>query len=216
MQSFHAYYFLTRCGQYGVMLEKPYPQLRQANLTDATMIAHLMNLVSDGATELSLSRRAANDETWLDVARRDIADADNQICYKNAIMADLGGDVAGMMILNWLASDTPPFDLATLSDEERPANELVAQVTGSLLIRELVVFERFRRLGIASAFLELAASYAKSNKIPALSLTVHGENANAITLYRRNGFVKKDERSILAHETWAFGSKLWLMVKKLN
>jgi ribosomal protein S18 acetylase RimI-like enzyme len=191
-------------------------QLRQADLTDASMIAHLMNMVSGGALAIKFGRDADNDETWLDVARQTISRTDSELSYTNCIVYEINGDVAGMMLLNWLGAEMPEIDFSQIEEEARPANELIAQVPNTLLIRELGVLEKYRRRGVAEALLKLAQDYARSKNIPALSLTVHETSSNARRLYTKIGFEPVNARAILKHEIWDVGSQLYLMVKHLN
>ncbi len=190
--------------------------LRRAELPDAPVLAHLMNMVSGGALAKKFSRDAAFNEGWLDVARREIGSLTRELSYVNCIVYELNGDVAGMVLLNWLSVDAPVLNLETIELEARPVNELVAQVPGSLLIRELGVFEKYRRRGIAEAFLDLAEGYARSKEILKLSLTVHETSVAALRLYERFGFTLRDMRIIEQHDAWAVGSKLYLMVKELG
>ncbi len=188
-------------------------QLRRADLTDASMLAHLMNMVSGGALASKFGIQASYTETWLDVARRSIGQTDTELSYVNCIVYEINGDIAGMVLLNWLGKDVPELDFATIDEESRPANQLIATVPGSLLIRELGVFEQHRKKGIAQSFLNLAENFARSKFIEKLSLTVHETNTNAIKLYERFGFELIDSRPILKHDFWGIGSKLLLMTK---
>jgi ribosomal protein S18 acetylase RimI-like enzyme len=191
-------------------------QLRRADLTDASMLAHLMNMVSGGALAIKFGREAIHDETWLDVARQTISRIDSELSYTQCIVYEVNGDIAGMMLLNWLGTELPEIDFSQIDEEARPANQLVAQVLGTLLIRELGVLEKYRRTGVAKALLQLAEDYARSKNIPALSLTVHETSVNALRLYDKNGFEPINARAILKHEIWDVGSQLYLMVKHLN
>ncbi len=198
------------------MMNQSKLQLRRADLTDASTLAHIMNMVSSGALAIKFGLDAALDETWLDVARRQVSRTDSELSYSNCIVCEINGDIAGMMLLNWLSADLPTIDFSQLDEEARPANELIVLVPGTLLIRELGVLEKYRRKGVAEALLTLAENYARSKNIAALSLTVHETSINALRLYDKNGFEPVNARPILKHEIWDVGSQLYLMVKKLN
>ncbi len=182
---------------------------------DASVLAHLINMISEGAFATRLGIDADINETWLDVARKTISQPDSEISYSNCIVYEINGDIAGMVMLNWLSSDMPVLNLAQITEEERPANELIVQAPGSLLIRELGVFEKYRKQGVAKAFLQLAEGYARSKSIPVLSLTVHETSGAALALYEKSGFKLIDSRQISRHSTWATGSRLYLMCKQL-
>lgn len=190
-------------------------QLRRADLTDASVLAHLMNMISEGALALKFGAEADIDETWLDVARRSISQTTSELSYTNCIVYETDGDIAGMMLLNWLSTDMPEIDISEIDDDARPANELVMLAPGSLLIRELGVFEKYRQQGIAKAFLELAENYAQSKSIKMLSLTVHETSTAALAVYQKYGFEFINARPILQHASWAIGSKLYLMCKQV-
>ena len=189
--------------------------LRRADLTDASVLAHLMNMVSEGELALKFGADADIDETWLNVARKLISQTTSELSYTNCIVYEIDGDVAGMMLLNWLSSHMPEIDVSQIDEDARPANELVMLVSGSLLIRELGVFEKYRKQGIAKAFLQLAEGYAKSKSIPMLSLTVHETSTAALAAYQNYGFEFVNFRPILEHSSWAKGSKLFLMCKQM-
>ncbi len=83
----------------------------------------------DARVELGGIRRAwerarAPHETWRDRGRREIADAQGEIGFTRFIVADAGGRIAGMILLN-LVGDTAGFDPSLAAPEERGALELI-------------------------------------------------------------------------------------------
>ncbi len=197
------------------MKKQQVSQLRRADLTDASVLAHLMNMVSEGTLAEKFGADAGIGETWLDVARKSISQTDSELSYTNCIVYEINGDIAGMVLLNWLSAHMPDLDLNQIEEQERPANELIMQVPGSLLIRELGVFEKYRRKGIAKAFLELAEGYARSKSISKLSLTVHETSIAALAAYEKSGFEFIDSRPISKNGKWNTGSRLYLMCKQV-
>ncbi len=78
---------------------------------------------------------------------------------------------------------------------ERSTRELVALVLGSRVstqsghITQLCVHPRYRRLGLARALLSIAATCFFRQGVNEISLTVTEANANAIDLYRGEGYL---------------------------
>lgn len=164
-------------------------------MADAATLARLLHISSAGLLEADYAARARPGEGWHAVATRDIARPGVDLSYDQAVIATLGGQVAGAIFLTECIFDSLPAE-----DMAQPAVAAYARLmqvaSGSLVIRELATFPHARRKGIATALLGLAAEHARHRAMPALSLTVRRENTEARRLYDREGFVVAAEGAV--------------------
>ena len=70
--------------------------------------------------------------------------------------------------------------------------------------------------GIGTQLLTQAQQLAKSQQLPALSLHAWADNARAIALFERFGFVAKETLSIPSHPRLPHEGGMVLFVKTLN
>lgn len=101
------------------------------------------------------------------------------------------------------------FPASLLREQTMPSNlsareihlwpRTVLQDFGSYCLNSLAVFPLYRRCGIASQLIEKACQQAISEGFESLSLHVWADNAAAIRLYRRKGFVEVERAMIPWH-----------------
>ena len=164
------------------------PPLRRARKDDAETLARLIDLAGEGMPSHLWAEVAQDGETPLAVGIRRTARDEGGFSYRHAVVADVGGSVAGMLIGYRQPDPYDAGDLAAVPDVVRPLIELEAEAPGSWYINALAVFPNHWGHGIGSALLTQADGLAAAAGAATLSLIVAGRNTGAFRLYGRCGF----------------------------
>ena len=144
---------------------------------------------------------------------------DNILSYKYMQVASLGERVVAMMSVFPSEQRT----LSPLLKEHVPADRLdhlmpffESTYDNSLYLNLLSVVPSHQNQGIGTQLLTQAQQLAESQQLPALSLHVWADNARAIKLFERFGFVAKETLSIASHPRLPHEGGMVLFVKTLN
>ena len=135
--------------------------------------------------------------------------------YRNAIVAEVGGEIAACLV-GYRLDD--PYDLGDLEDIPplvRPLVLLEAKAPGSWYVNVLATFPEFRRQGIGMELLGIAEEKAREEGAHALSVIVAGENEPAARLYAAAGYEALATVPIVAFPGCPHGGDWLLMVKPL-
>ena len=159
--------------------------IRPAHIADCSDLAILDNAAGHGLPlwlwHGAVTRgKAADALEW----GRDRYRDDSQPCnWRNARLADLDGETAGMAVGYALPSGVPaPSDADPVL---RPVLALFARAAGTWLLDALAVFSRFRRRGTARLLLRDQIALAGDQPV---SLVVADDNLRAIGLYESEAF----------------------------
>jgi ribosomal protein S18 acetylase RimI-like enzyme len=185
---------------------------RSANHGDLGILLDLMMVSSWGGIRNAWERVKAPHETWRDRGLAELADVQCEIGYTRFVVAELGGKVGAMVLLNVLG-DTSTLDPTQEPPEQAGAVALIQKARDSVFVRELAVADWMRGRGIARSFLDLAERVALANGRQRVTLIVNDANAPAHKLYHSTGFVMVDSRPSLGHPAFDDGSMLLLMAK---
>jgi ribosomal protein S18 acetylase RimI-like enzyme len=190
------------------------PKLRMAAETDMRMIATLMDLSSAGGMAFAWARIATKDQDWRDVAIEDMLALDGDLSLKNIILVEVGGQVAGMAVLNGLSDDFTCVDDDMLPAESRPLYAILKAAPGCLLVREIAVFPRFRGQGCGNALMVGAHAVAEGKGMPGMALNVHESNLGARKLYESHGFTPVSACPAVCHPAYA-PTSMWITMKRM-
>jgi len=148
----------------------------------------LVDIAGEGMPAHMWSTLAAPGQSILEVGRERATRETGGFSWKNAVIADVGGEVAGCLV-GYRLDD--PYDLSALAEmppNVQPLIKLEAKAPGSWYVNVLATFPEFRRLGIATKLLEIAESKGREANARALSVIVGGWNETATRRYRRAGY----------------------------
>ena len=109
-------------------------------------------------------------------------------CLKHALVCELGGQIAGMMLGYRLSCQGESSKLAGLCQSLKPLCSLEARLPGSFYVNTLAVNPRHRNHGLGAVLLDAAERKAKKARCSCLLLEVAEENAGALRFYERHGF----------------------------
>jgi ribosomal protein S18 acetylase RimI-like enzyme len=175
----------------------------------------LVDIAGEGLPAYLWSTLKAPGQSILEVGRDRAAREEGGFSYRNAIVAEVGGEVAACLV-GYRLDD--PYDLGGLEQIPplvRPLVMLEAKAPGSWYVNVLATFPEFRRRGLGMALLRLAEEKASEAGAPALSVIVAGENEPAARLYKAAGYQTRAAEPIFAYPGCQHGGDWVLMVKPL-
>jgi len=190
---------------------------RRAVAEDAGALAELVNFASEGLAFHVWDRIKEAGETPWDIGRRRAAREEGAFSYRNAVVAEIGGEGAACLV-GYRLDD--PYDvdgsLAETPEIVRPLVRLEAKAPGSWYVNVLATFPEFRRKGIGARLLAIAEEKAREERAPALSVIVAGWNEPAARLYARAGYSTLAREPALPFPGCPHEGDWVLMVKSLT
>lgn len=177
--------------------------IRQATIEDSAFIAQAI-LLALGMNLDNLEEESNWGDDSLILFENLAKRGDSQYSYKNTLVCEVAGEIAGVLIA---------YDGAMLSPlREALFNEIermnLASITGlgdetepgEYYIDSLTVFEEFRCKGVATNLINRAVEEARKRNIQKVGLLVDKENPNAAKLYTKLGFKYVKDKMFLGHE----------------
>jgi ribosomal protein S18 acetylase RimI-like enzyme len=192
----------------------PGPTFRPASRADACVLAVLVDIAGEGAPNWFWRSLAAPGQSALEVGRDRARREEGGFSYRHAMLAEIGGEIAGSLI-GYPLDD--PYDLTGLDAMPPVAQPLVrleAQAPGSWYINVLATFPEFRGQGIGTALLGVAEAKGREAGANTMSIIVGSWNEGATRLYERAGYaIVASEHAILPPEAPHAGD--WLLMTRL-
>ncbi|MBD2461393.1 N-acetyltransferase [Oscillatoria sp. FACHB-1407] len=201
------------------------PTFRPATLDDCDTIAQLFQIASDGVCDYiwSTLREEYPGLTPLEIGAQRYANPDNPFGYKNCVLAEQDGAIAGMMVT--FATDpaeeaSQPDQPESLAESDRPTEEPAApdilapyslEAPNTWYICALALFPAFRGQGTGTQFLKLAHQQAVNRGFSSLSLLCFEQNVGALRLYLSHGFQVIDRTPVVPHPLIHYTGDLLLM-----
>jgi len=187
---------------------------RPAEKGESRTIASLYSMSSDGVADYLWTTLAGEGEDILDVGDRRYSREDTPFSYKNCVIAEPGGRIAGMIA----SFPMPEPEENTTHAEPDPVLEPYGKLEryNSYYIAGMAVFPEYRGKGIGTKFLEIAAGKALRLGLPELSLIVFEQNEGAKRLYERHGFNEIAREAVVPHELIHYSGYALLMVKDIG
>jgi len=182
--------------------------------SECRTIARLYSMSSDGVADYLWTTLAGEGEALLDVGKRRYSREDTPFSYKNCVIAEPEGRIAGMIA----AFPMPGPEENTRYAESDPVLAPYSKLEryNSYYIAGMAVFPEYRGKGIGATFLEIAAGTALRLGLPQLSLIVFEQNEGATRLYERHGFYEVAREAVVPHELIHYTGHALLMVKDIG
>jgi ribosomal protein S18 acetylase RimI-like enzyme len=195
--------------EFRIMMLKP--PFRRAQKEDCYRIAELFSMSSGGVADYVWSTLDYPGLTILEIGEQRYAREDTDFSYRNCVVADIDGDVAGMLVSFQIAEDqaAAPQPPGAGPDVLAPYRNL--EVPGSYYICGLALLPQYQSQGLGGRFLEIAKGLARERGCPELSLLVFEQNIGAVRLYERQGFKVIDRRPVVPHELIRYTGDVLLM-----
>src|SRR3990170_2760976 len=132
---------------------QPAPTFRPATKADASALAVLVDIAGEGMPAYMWSTLKAPGQSVLEFGRERAARETGGFSWRNAVVAEVDGEVAASLV-GYRLDD--PYDLGALAETPpivQPLVRLEARAPGSWYVNVLATFPEFRGLGIATALL---------------------------------------------------------------
>ena len=187
--------------------------LRAARKDDARALAELIDIAGEGFGTYLWSQAAGPGETALDVGMRRAQRDEGGFSYRNATVAEIDGNIAGLLLGYRLADPYDTGDLERLPALVRPLVELESVAPASWYVNALAAFPEFRNKGLGTRLLAEAERIARKAKAPSLSIIVAEANEGAKRLYLRIGYAEAARRRLVPFPGLPHGGD-WLLLTK--
>jgi ribosomal protein S18 acetylase RimI-like enzyme len=189
----------------------PGATFRPATREDSRKIAELFGIASGGVAEYLWSTLVTEYPGLapIEIGARRYAREEGAFSYKNCTVAELGGEVVGM--LHAFPMEEPEQEEA--GEDVDPILEPYSrlEVPGSYYVSAMAVFPKHQGKGLGKRMLEIATEQARDRGYQQVSLLVFGQNEGAVELYRRNGFRVVDRAPVVPHEFIRYTGEVLLM-----
>lgn len=164
------------------------PIIRPAMLADASALAVLVDIAGEGMPAFMWGTLKSPGQSLLEFGRERAAGETGGFSYRNAIVAEIDGEIAASLV-GYRLDD--PYELGVLAETPeivRPLVRLEAKAPGSWYVNVLATFPEFRRMGIGARLLAVAEGKAREQGAASLSVIVGSWNEPAARLYGSAGY----------------------------
>lgn len=175
----------------------PNVNIRPARKEECATIARLYSMASDGVANYIWSQLAKEGEDLLDVGTRRYAREGVEFSYQNCWMAELDGQVVGMLSAFPMDADPEAAESEDMDPILRPYAKL--EEDRSFYICSIALDAHVRGKGIGAALLAQAEELARERRFAKTSLIVVEGNEVARRLYETRGYQAVAREAIVPH-----------------
>lgn len=193
---------------------------RNATKHDARHIAELITTSSDGVAVIEWQTEAdkRGNCSALVIGTETYQKADGNYSYKNCLVAEIDGQVAGMLLAFAMPDDCVPRTQKTrptASNDNVFAPYMYLEEPHSWYICGVAAYPEYRGQGIGSHFMQRAEQQARENGLNKLSLIVFEQKPQVVNFYKRLGYQIIDQAPVVPHPLIPFTGNALLMVKSV-
>ena len=183
--------------------------LRQAAQADASHIAALVNLSAQGLPSTLWAAQADFRQDPMEVGRDIARREDNVLSWRNGVIAEVQGRVAGLVMSYLIAPEPVVIDSGT-HPVYRPLIRLQNQALQSRYVNALAVYPEYQNKGIAA---RLMANVEERPGPGGTSVMVLNNNAVGQGFYASLGY-EETARLPLIKADWQTDSTEWVLMRK--
>lgn len=190
--------------------------IRAARKSDAAAMAALVDIAGEGLPSYFWSLMREPGQSVFEVGRARAARETGAFSFRNGTVAEIDGEVAALLV-DYALDD--PYELGDMSDVPefiRPLVRLEAQAPGSWYVNVLAAFPEFRGKGFGGRLLAASETRGRERSHGRMSIIVAGENAGAVKLYKRTGYVERVREPVIEFPGCPHGGDWVLMTKELT
>lgn len=191
------------------MLDKTHT-IRPARKSDADHLARFVNFAGEGLPCHFWQTLAADGEDPWSIGRERAARENSAFSWRHATIAEIGGRVAAGMVTYEIEQPEAQPDYSAMPAMFVPIQQLEDMVPGSWYVSVLAAYPQARGIGAGSQLLALAEKEAAGRP---MSLIVADNNAGAIRLYERFGFLRHASRPMVK-DGWQSAGENWILMLK--
>lgn len=191
----------------------PHDQMiRPATLSDAPILAELVNYAGEGLPLYLWSKMAAPGESAWDVGRKRAARDEGSFSYRNATVIEQDGACAGCLIGYEIGDDPAPIG-ADMPAMFVPLQELENLAPSTWYVNILAVLPQYRGQGLGAKLLGVADETGRRLAKRGMSVIVSDGNPGARRLYERCGYQAVATRAMVK-EDWVNEGGNWVLLTK--
>ena len=185
--------------------------IRAAEEGDCHELAQLINIAGEGLP-LYLWRRMAGpgEDPWA-IGRERAARDSGGFSYRNSVIADIGGNIAGALLGYPVAAEPGSVDPANTPPMFVPLLELENLAAGTWYVNAVAAFPEARGRGVGSRLMHWAGQEATALGLRGTSLIVSDANRDARRLYERLGYAAVASRPMVK-ERWQNPGENWVLM----
>jgi len=188
--------------------------IRDAVSNDCVELAQLVDIAGEGLPYYYWQQVAAPGQDPWEVGRERAARETGSFSYRNSVVAEVDGDIAGALVGYPVAAEPEAIDTASTPPMWIPLLELENIAAGSWYVNTVAIFPKIRGLGVGSKLMEWADEHAHQLGLHGVSLIVSDANQDARRFYERLGYRQVATRAMVK-ERWQNDGKNWvLMIKR--
>ena len=187
--------------------------IRDARKDDCAELAQLINVAGEGLPLFLWRQMAGAGEDPWEIGRERAARNSGGFSYRNSVVAEVGGSIAGALVGYPVAAEPESIDPASTPPLFVPLLELENLAAGTWYVNAVATFPDARGLGIGSQLMEWAEHTASTLGLRATSLIVSDANLGARRLYERLGYEEAARRT-MAKEQWQNAGDNWVLMIK--
>jgi ribosomal protein S18 acetylase RimI-like enzyme len=187
--------------------------VRAATRSDCAELAQLINLAGEGLPLYLWQQMAGAGEDPWEIGRQRASRDSGSFSYRNSVVAEVGGDIAGALVGYPTAEEPEAIDTESTPSMWIPLLELENIAAGSWYINSVATFPEFRGLGVGSKLMRWAEQHVLDLGLRGVSLIVSDANQGARRLYERLGYKEKASRPMV-REQWQNDGKTWVLMIK--
>ena len=191
--------------------------IRTARATDASDLAILEDIASFGLASWHWYGGVIDGkaQTAYEHGRQRALDESSETNFRNALLAEIGGSIAGTSISYFIDCGTDYDPSQAPSEYIALFLELRRSLVNAWYIDTLAVFSDYRRRGVARMLLEAELRRGRAANAGTYALIAEDSNKNAMTLYNSAGFEIADKREFTAPDVLQSETKfLFLMTRQ--
>jgi len=190
-------------------LQRP---LRQARIEDAPVLAELVNHAGEGMPLFFWEQLASPGQTPWEVGVSRAARDTGSFSYRNAMVIERQGSVAGCLI-GYEIPDQPEPVSPDMPAMIRPLQELENLALGTWYVNVLAVMPVHRNSGLGTRLLGLAEELGRAAGKRGMSVIVSDANPGARRLYEHCGYTETGTRPMVK-EDWVNEGRNWILLTK--
>lgn len=191
------------------------PTFRPATLADASALAVLVDIAGEGMPNHMWRDLAGPGRSALEVGRDRARREEGGFSFRNAVVAEIGGDVAAGLVGYPLDDPYDLTGLGELPDNVQPLVRLEAQAPGSWYVNVLATFPELRGQGLGTKLLGIAATKGHAEGVSAMSVIVGSWNKGAAHLYARAGYTPVASETAILPPDFPHQGDWILMIRSL-
>ena len=186
-------------------------KLRDARKTDSAELAELVDIAGEGLPCYHWRQIAEPGQDPWEVGRERAARETGSFSYRNGVVAEVDGKIAGALIGYPVTAEPEPIDTMNTPPMWIPLLELEGIAAGTWYINTVAVFPEARSLGVGSKLMQWAERTASHLGLRGTSLIVSDANLGARRLYGRLGYEEVATRPMIK-EQWQSDGENWVLM----